>query len=116
MFDRPFRLPAYDTTRERVRHEAEDAGQAGHKWVDNTRQFAAEALGRATSRMRNLGEGVVDRSSAAQRHMGQYAQSTGRYMADRPLRSALFAAAAGAALAAYLLALRHRARGDGGHL
>ncbi len=110
MFDRPFRLPPYDTTLERVRHEAEEAGQAGHKWIDSTRQLAAEALGRATSQMRNLGEGVADRSSAAQRHVGQYAQSTGRYMAKRPLRSAMFAAAAGAALATYLLTLRHRGR------
>lgn len=110
MFDRPFRLPPYDTTRERVRHEAEEVGQAGHKWVDNTRQIAAQALDRATSRIRNFGEGVADHTSAAQRHMEQYAERTGRYAADRPLRSALFAAAAGAALAAYLLSLRRRSR------
>jgi ElaB/YqjD/DUF883 family membrane-anchored ribosome-binding protein len=49
---------------------------------------------------------VSERAAAAQRQLGQYAQATGRYVSDQPVKSALIAAAVGAAVAALVLALR----------
>lgn len=112
MFDRPFRHRSREAmgarAREGAQRWAEEAGQAGSNLVDNTREFAAQALERAASRMRDLREGVADTASAAQRQMGQYADITRRYVADQPLRSALIAAAVGAALAWMVLAMRRR--------
>ncbi len=112
MFDRPSRHASREAlgarAREGAQRWAEEASHTGSHFVDNTREFAAQALERAASRMRDLREGVVDTASAAQRQVGQYADMTRRYVADRPLRSALIAAAVGAALAWTVLALRRR--------
>ena len=58
--------------------------------------------------MKELRSGVSDRASAAQRAVGGYASVGTRYVADNPLRSALVAAAIGAAVAGLYLAMRHR--------
>lgn len=76
--------------------------------IDNTRRMASEALERASSTMKDLRSGVSDRASAAQRYMGDYASASTRYVADHPLKSALVAAAIGAAVAGIYLAMRHR--------
>lgn len=78
----------------------------------SAREFAAPALERAANRMRDLREGVADTASAAQRQVGHYADATRRYVADQPLRSALMAAAMGAALAWVVLATRRRSGHD----
>jgi ElaB/YqjD/DUF883 family membrane-anchored ribosome-binding protein len=85
--------------------------------LDSGRQFANQAIERAGERARDLREGVKElasrsvdtvseRAAAAQRQLGQYAQATGRYVSDQPVKSALIAAAVGAAVAALVLALR----------
>jgi ElaB/YqjD/DUF883 family membrane-anchored ribosome-binding protein len=78
------------------------------KTLDSTRRMAAEALERATSTMKDLRSGVSDRAAAAQRYMGDYAGASTRYVSEHPLKSALIAAAVGAAVAGIVLAMRHR--------
>jgi len=84
--------------------------------MDTSRQRFAD---RATEKFRDLGFGmkdlanrgvhtVTDSAREAQRHLGQYASATGRYVTEQPLKSALIAAAIGAAVAGLIIALRHR--------
>lgn len=85
--------------------------------LDHTRRMASQAMERAGDKVRNLGFGakdlanrglhtVTDTAQAAQRQLGQYASATGRYVTEQPLKSALIAAAVGAAVAGLILALR----------
>ncbi|HEX2548025.1 MAG TPA: hypothetical protein VHL79_24285 [Ramlibacter sp.] len=76
--------------------------------LDQTRRLATDALDRASSTMRDLRSGMSDRASSAQRYMGEYASAGTRYVSDHPLKSALIAAAVGAAVAGLVLAMRHR--------
>jgi ElaB/YqjD/DUF883 family membrane-anchored ribosome-binding protein len=76
--------------------------------LDSTRRMAADALDRASSTMKDLRSGMSDRAAAAQRYMGDYAGASTRYVSEHPLKSALIAAAVGAAVAGIVLALRHR--------
>jgi len=76
--------------------------------MDNTRRMASEALDRAASTIKELRSGMSDRATAAQRAVGDYASVGTRYVADNPLKSALIAAAVGAAVAGLYLAMRHR--------
>lgn len=114
MFDRSSRHASREKeklrsrARESAQHWAEEAGQAGGHLVDNTREFAAQALERAAHRVRDLREGVVDTAGAAQRQALQYADATRRYVADQPLRAALIAAVIGATVAWAVLGLRQR--------
>ncbi len=106
MFDRRFTDAPRNASSRSLGVEAA-AASAG--MFDNTREFAAQALERAAARMRELGEGMADTASAAQRRVGRYADATGRYVAQQPLKSALMAAAVGAlVMAAVLLARRNR--------
>lgn len=78
--------------------------------LDNTRRRANEALERASERARDLADrgmsSVSGAASTAQRQISQYAQATGRYVSDQPVKSALIAAAVGAAVAALVLYVR----------
>jgi ElaB/YqjD/DUF883 family membrane-anchored ribosome-binding protein len=76
--------------------------------LDNTRRMASDALERANSTMKDLRSGMSDRASAARSVMGDYANASTRYVSDHPLKSALIAAAVGAAVAGIVLAMRHR--------
>jgi ElaB/YqjD/DUF883 family membrane-anchored ribosome-binding protein len=76
--------------------------------IDSTRRLAADALERASSTVKDLRTGVSDRASSAQRYMGEYASAGTRYVAEHPLKSALIAAAVGAAVAGLVIAMRHR--------
>jgi len=76
--------------------------------LDSTRRKASEAMDRASSTMKDLRSGVSDRATSAQRYMGEYASAGTRYVSDHPLKSALIAAAVGAAVAGLYLAMRHR--------
>lgn len=76
--------------------------------LDNTRRMASDALERAASTMKDLRSGMSDRASEAQRRMNQYASLGTQYVADNPLKTALIAAAIGAAVAGVYLAMRHR--------
>lgn len=76
--------------------------------LESTRRLAAEALDRASSTVKDLRSGMSDRASTAQRYMGEYASVGKTYVTDHPLKSALIAAAVGAAVAGIVIALRHR--------
>jgi ElaB/YqjD/DUF883 family membrane-anchored ribosome-binding protein len=80
--------------------------------LDNTRKLAAEALDRASATVKDLRSGMSDRAAAAQRYMGEYASVGTRYVSEHPLKSALVAAAVGAAVAGLVIALRHRNDSD----
>jgi ElaB/YqjD/DUF883 family membrane-anchored ribosome-binding protein len=100
---------------------ADDAlGATGHA-LESTKQFASQALDKAGEKVRDLRYGasglarkgassVSDATAAAQRQLGQYAQVTGRYVSEQPVKSALIAAAIGAAVAALVLAIRRNRR------
>ena len=107
MTDRQYRHAAR-STREAGQAWADEASHAGSNLFDNTREFAAQALERAASRMRDLREGVADGANAAQRQMERYTDATRRYVSDQPLRAALIAAAVGALVAAAVLLVRRR--------
>ena len=83
-----------------------------HATLDNTRKMAADALDRASATMRDLRSGMSDRASVAQRYVGDYARSGSRYVTEHPVKSALIAAAVGAAVAGLVIALRHRNDND----
>jgi ElaB/YqjD/DUF883 family membrane-anchored ribosome-binding protein len=76
--------------------------------IDSTRRMAADALERASTTMKDLRSGMSDRAAAAQRYVGDYASASTRYVAEHPLKSALIAAAVGAAVAGIVIAMRHR--------
>lgn len=76
--------------------------------LDSTRRMASDALQRASDTMKGLRSGMSDRTSAAQRAMGDYTSAGTRYVAEHPLKSALVAATVGAAVAAVVIAMRHR--------
>lgn len=89
--------------------------------MEQTRLRAVQALERATDAARDLRhsvQGLADRgigavsesAAAAQRQFGQYAQNSTRYVAEHPLKSALIAAAVGAAVAGIVIAVRHQQR------
>lgn len=96
---------------------ADEARGATAHALDSTKQLASQAIERAGETVRDLRYGVKDLASksatsvseataAAQRQLGHYAQATGRYVSEQPVKSALIAAAVGAAVAALVLAWR----------
>jgi ElaB/YqjD/DUF883 family membrane-anchored ribosome-binding protein len=78
--------------------------------LDTTREYAGEALDKASARMRDLRDNVKDMASRSASSMGDYAQATTRYISDEPLKSALIAAAIGAAVAGLVIAMRRGSR------
>lgn len=91
--------------------------------LENTRKMAQDALDRASSTMKDLRSNmqdmasrsmsaVSDRASAAQRAMGDYASMSTRYVTENPLKSAMIAAAIGAAVAGLVLVMRQRRDND----
>ena len=82
------------------------AGQA----LESTREFANQAFEKAGEKVRDLRYGVKDLASKSASSVGEYAQATTRYVADQPLKSALIAAAVGAAVAALVLAMRRNSK------
>jgi ElaB/YqjD/DUF883 family membrane-anchored ribosome-binding protein len=95
----------------------EALGATGHAL-----DLASQALEKAGEKVRDLRYGatdlarksastVTDATAAAQRQLGQYAHATRIYVSEQPVKSALIAAAVGAAVAALVLAMR-RNRSD----
>ena len=100
---------------------ADEAQGVTERVLGTGKELAAQALERAGEKVRGLRSGVKDlasksagsvsdATSAAQRQIGQYAQATGRYVSDQPVKSALIAAAIGAVVAALVLAMRRNKR------
>ncbi|MGE4241845.1 glycine zipper domain-containing protein [Ramlibacter sp.] len=91
--------------------------------LDNTRRIAADAMERASEKVRGLRTGASDYAnrgmsslaggaSTAQRQLGEYSRATTRYVGEHPLKSAVIAAAVGAAVAGIVIALRRHQRSD----
>ena len=83
-----------------------------HATLDSTRKMAADALDRASATMKDLRSGMSDRAAMARGYMGDYARRGSGYVTEHPLKSALIAAAVGAAVAGVIIALRHREERD----
>lgn len=80
---------------------------------------SSDDTGRFTDKVRDLGFGMKDvagrgmntmseHAHAAQRELGRYASTAGRYVTEQPLKSALVAAGIGALVAGVIIALRHK--------
>jgi ElaB/YqjD/DUF883 family membrane-anchored ribosome-binding protein len=102
---------------------SDEALGAGAQAFESTKHLASQAIDKAGETVRDLRYGATDlarrgastvseATAAAQRQLGHYAQATGRYVADEPVKSALIAAAIGAAVAALVLAIRRNRRDD----
>src|SRR4051812_20514869 len=85
---------------------ADDARGLASQALENTRDFANDAFDKAGARFRDLRSGMKDMANRGASSMGDYAQATTRYIADEPVKSALIAAAIGAAVAGLVLAMR----------
>jgi ElaB/YqjD/DUF883 family membrane-anchored ribosome-binding protein len=103
--------------------DSDAALSAGAHAFETTRHLASQAIEKAGETVRDLRYGatdlarksastVSDATAAAQRQLGHYAQVTGRYVSEEPVKSALIAAAIGAAVAALVLAMRRNRRDD----
>jgi ElaB/YqjD/DUF883 family membrane-anchored ribosome-binding protein len=86
-------------------NSAEQALEATNHALETTMGLASQAIERVGDSARDLREGIKDAGATAQRQLGRYAQSAGRYVSDEPVKSALIAAAVGAAVAALVMAL-----------
>ncbi|MEH3087041.1 MAG: hypothetical protein PGN26_11045 [Xylophilus ampelinus] len=105
----------------------DDVLKSADSAVESTRDFANDTLDKAGRKVRELQDSVQptiknlgksaeniaqrgidyasDAASRAQQQINRYADVTGRYVADQPVRSVLIAAATGAAIAAAILLL-----------
>ena len=86
-------------------YEDEARGAAAHA-LESTKEFASQAFEKATEKARDLRYGARELASRGVSSVGEYAQATTRYVAEQPLKSALIAAAIGAAVAALVMAMR----------
>lgn len=105
---------------------ADEATGMADRALGATKEIAAQAIDKVRSMrssVKDLPSGmkdfasrgasrVSDASAAAQRQLGEYARATGRYVSDEPVKSALIAAALGAAVTALILAVRRNKRHD----
>jgi len=113
-----------------VRNLSSDVLQGAESAVESTRTFANQQLDRAEEKVHDLRstiEPAIDRfttraqelanrglhaatdaGAKVQRQFNTYAEVTGKYVAEQPVKSVLIAAAAGAALAALVMAARSR--------
>lgn len=108
-----------------ARNLSDDVVQSADKALESTRNFANDSIDKAGNKVRELRQDVdplveqitaraqelasrgieyaSDAKYKAQQRLSQYADATGRYVADQPVRSVLIAAATGAAIAALIL-------------
>jgi ElaB/YqjD/DUF883 family membrane-anchored ribosome-binding protein len=91
---------------------ADDARGLTNQAIESTRDFANQAIGRAGEKMRDLRYGMKDWASRGADSMSDYRQATQRYVSEQPVKSALIAAAIGAAVAGFVLAMRRNRRDD----
>jgi ElaB/YqjD/DUF883 family membrane-anchored ribosome-binding protein len=100
---------------------AEDAINGAESALDSTRQLASQVIGKASEKVRDLRFGAKDLASrgvdvaseaaaAAQKQLSRYADVTGRYVSQQPVKSVLIAVAAGAVIAGLVVAARRRNR------
>ena len=93
---------------ETANHLASHVLKSAEQAYDMTRNFADESLDQAQRFARRGLDAASDAGAKAQKTLTRYADSTGEYVANQPMKSALIAAAAGAAIATLLLSARRR--------
>ncbi len=84
----------------------DEARSATAHALESTKEFANQALEKASEKVRDLRYGAKELASRGVSSVNEYAHATTRYVAEQPVRSALIAAAIGAAVAALVLAMR----------
>lgn len=100
---------------------ADDALNTAESAFDSTRQLASQVMDRASDKVRDLRFGArdlaskglsaaTDATAAAQKQLSRYADATGRYVSQQPVKSIVIGVAAGAVIAALVLAARRRNR------
>lgn len=115
--------PTRTSVGDRLSGTAGEALDATTHALESSRQVAAEVVERMGETARDLRQGaaelartsaaaVGDATAAAQRKLGEYQGATRRYVAEEPVKSALIAAAVGAAAAALVLAVLRSRRHD----
>lgn len=112
------------------RQLSDEVLQSAEDAVETTRSFAHDSLERATDKVQDLRrsidpaidhlasraekmvrtglESVTHTGERAQKALNHYADATGRYVAEQPVKSVLIAAVTGAAVAALFMALHGR--------
>ncbi|TFZ03934.1 DUF883 family protein [Ramlibacter humi] len=84
------------------------AGAAAHSLADDAmdrvRDLRSSAQDYANRGMSAVGDGA----QVARDRLGRYANATGRYVTEEPVKTALIAAAVGAAIAAIVMVARSR--------
>jgi ElaB/YqjD/DUF883 family membrane-anchored ribosome-binding protein len=89
---------------------ADEARGLASQALDSTREYASLAAEKASARMRDMRDNMKDAASRSASSVGEYAQATTRYIAEEPVKSALIAAAVGAAVAGLVIAMRRSSR------
>lgn len=113
--------PSKDSVRSTTTAYADEALSTAESALDSTRHLASQVLGRASEKVRDLRSGAghlatrgVDAASEAahlaQRQLSRYADVTGRYVSQQPMKSVLIAVVAGAVIAGLVVAARRRNR------
>ena len=100
---------------ESSRSFANDQFDRAHDKVRDLRSTVEPAIDRFATRAQELANRGIhaasDATAKVQKQINHYADATGKYVAEQPVKSVLIAAAAGAALAA-LIGLLARSRTD----
>ena len=113
--------PSTKSLRSSTTAYADEATASAERALESTRQLASQVLERASEKVRDLRSGAgnlatrgVDAASEAaalaQKQLSRYADVTGRYVSQQPVKSVLIAVAAGATIAALVVAARRRNR------
>ncbi|HSH89085.1 MAG TPA: hypothetical protein VK996_03815 [Ramlibacter sp.] len=89
-----------------IRQGADETRGVTGQALDTTMEYASQALEKASERVRDLRYGARELATRGASSVGEYAQATTRYVSEQPLKSALIAAAIGAAIAGLVIALR----------
>ena len=103
-------------------HFAGQALDAAEHALDSTRHLTTQAFGKASKTARDMRSGVKDlagrgidgmsdAAAATQKQLTRYADASGRYVAEQPLKSTLIAAAVGAGVAALVIFALQRGSG-----
>ena len=89
---------------------ANDQFDRAHDKVRDLRSTVEPAIDRFATRAQELANRGIhaasDATAKVQKQINHYADATGKYVAEQPVKSVLIAAAAGAALAALVIAAR----------
>lgn len=113
--------PSTKSLRSSASSYGDEAVSSAESALEHTRHLASQVLERAGEKVRDLRYGArdlagkgysvaTDATAAAQRQLSRAADVTGRYVSEQPVKSIMIGVAAGAAIAALVVAARRRNR------